>query len=105
MTKTIHFPKEIKLTHKGVTKQEKNVENILNHVTAYDKEAHAMLIAMAKVVDQHGSKFAAEVTKNSKEIQGGLKMSDLVTASVTAGMGIPDNAAIRLRTAMNKAKR
>ena len=83
-------------------KQAKNVGNILNHVTAHDKDAQAMLIA--KVVDQHGSKFAAEVTKNSKEIQGGLKMSALETASVTAGMGIPDNAAIKLRTAMNKAK-
>ena len=49
-------------------------------------------------------KFEAEVTKSSKEIQGGLKMSALETASVTAGMGIPDNAAIKLRTAMNKAK-
>ena len=95
------FSKKIKLTHEGVIKQAKNVGNILNHVTAHDKEAQAMLIA--KVVDQHGSKFAAEVTKNSKEIQGGLKMTDLETASVTAGMGIPDNAAIILRTAMNKA--
>ena len=96
------FSKKIKLTHEGVIKQAKNVGNILNHVTAHDKEAQAMLIA--KLVDQHGSKFAAEVTKNSKEIQGGLKMTDLETASVTAGMGIPDNAAIKLRTAMNKAK-
>ena len=95
-------PKKIKLTHEGMSKQAKNVRNILNHVTAHDTEAQAMLIA--KVVDQHGSKFAAEVTKNSKEIQGGLKMSPLETASVTAGMGIPDNAAIKLRTAMNKAK-
>ena len=94
--------KKVKLTHEGITKQAKNVGNILNHVTAHDKEAQAMLIA--KVVDQHGSGFAAEVTKNSREIQGGLKLSAFETASVTAGMGIPDNAAIKLRTAMNKAK-
>ena len=57
--------KKIKLTHEGVIKQAKNVGNILNHVTAHNKEAQAMLIA--KVVDQHGSKFAAEVTKIQKK--------------------------------------
>ena len=56
------FSKKIKLTHEVVIKQAKNVGNIHNHVTAHEKEAQAMLIA--KVVDQHGSKFAAEVTKN-----------------------------------------
>ena len=59
---------------------------------------------IAKMVDQNGPEFASEVTRNSIEIQGGLKMSPFETASVTAGMGIPDNAAIKLRTAMNKTK-
>ena len=91
-----------KITHKGMSKQAQNVGNILNHVTAHNKETQAMLIA--KMVDQNGPEFASEVTRNSIEIQGGLKMSPFETASVTAGMGIPDNAAIKLRTAMNKTK-
>ena len=44
---------------------------------------------IAKMVDQNGPEFASEVTRNSIEIQGGLKMSPFETASVTAGMGIP----------------
>ena len=64
-----------KITHKGMNKQAQNVGNILNHVTAHNKETQAMLIA--KMVDQNGPEFATEVTRNSLEIQGGLKMSPL----------------------------
>ena len=42
--------------------------------------------------------------KKTKEIQGGLKMSAFETASMTAGLGIPDNAANKIRSAMNKTK-
>ena len=38
------------------------------------------------------------------KIQGGLKMSAFETASMTAGLGIPDNAANKIRSAMNKTK-
>ena len=42
--------------------------------------------------------------KNSREIQGQLKLTPYDTASMTAGMAITDSAAIKMRTAMNKRK-
>ena len=41
-----------------MTKQAKFFGNILNHVTAHDKDTQAMLVA--KVVDHNGPEFAAE---------------------------------------------
>ena len=38
-------------------------------------------MTFAKMVDQNGPEFASEVTRNSLEIQGGLKMSPFETAS------------------------
>ena len=77
-----------------------NVNNILEHVSAHDKETQAIIVA--KVVDQNGKDFANEVTKNSREIQNDLKMTPFETASMLAGAGLPDNGGIKLRTAMNK---
>ena len=94
-------PKGKKLTQKGFNKQARNATNILRHVTANDKESQAVLIA--NMVDQQGPGFAAEVKKNKKKT-GRLKMSAFETASMTAGLGIPDNAAIKIRSAMNKNK-
>ena len=48
-----------------MTKQAKKLENILNHVTAHDKDTQAMLVA--KVVDHNGPEFAAEVTKKNQK--------------------------------------
>ena len=86
-------PKKMKLSNDGMVKQVKNLGNILNHVTAHDKESQAMLIA--KMVDRNGPDFAKKVTENSKEIQGGLKLTTEETASITAGLGLPDRAAKR----------
>ena len=57
----------MKLSNDGMVKQVRNIENILNHVTAHDRECQAMLIA--KMVDRNGPDFDKEkVTENSKEI-------------------------------------
>ena len=55
-------------------------------------------------MDKNGSEFASDVLKNSKEIQSGLKLSPFETASMTAAMGIPDNAAVKMRLSMNNSK-
>ena len=78
------------------------MNNILEHVSAHDKGTQAIIVA--KVVDQNGTDFANEVTKNSREIQNDLKMTPFETASMLAGAGLPDNGGIKLRTAMNKTK-
>ena len=95
-------PKKMKLSNEGMVKQARNIGNILNHVTAHDKESQAMLIA--KMVDKNGPDFAKTVTENSKEIQEGLKLTTEETASITAGLGLPDRAAKKFRTGMNKSK-
>ena len=64
--------------------------------------AQAMIVA--KVVDKNGPELASEVLNNSKEIQGQLKLTQFDTASMTAGMGITDSAAKKMRSAMNKRK-
>ena len=68
------------------------MNNILEHVSAHDKETQAIIVA--KVVDQNGKDFANEVTKNSREIQNDLKMTPFETASMLAGAGLPDNGGI-----------
>ena len=92
--------KRQKLSKNGLKKRAGVVANILKHVGSHDTATQAMIVA--KVVDKNGPEFASEVTKNSKEIQSGLKMSPYETASMTAG--ITDSAANKLRTAMNKKK-
>ena len=84
----------MKLSNEGMVKQARNIGNILNHVTAHDKESQAMLIA--KMVDKNGPDFAKTVTENSKEIQEGLKLTTEETASITAGLGLPDRAAKKI---------
>ena len=94
--------KKHKMSSRGLRYHATNVNNILEHVSAHDKETQAVLVA--KVVDQNGPEFAKDVLKNSKEIQNDLKMTPFETASMQAGLGIPDNGGIKMRTAMNKAK-
>ena len=65
--------KRVKMSSRGLRYHAINVNNILKHVSAHDKEAQAIIVA--KVVDQNGKQFAKEVTKNSKEIQNDLKMT------------------------------
>ena len=79
-------PKSKILTQKGFNKQARNVTNVLRHVTANDKESQAVLIA--KMVDQQGPGFAAEVTKKIKRNPGGTIISTFETASKTAGLGM-----------------
>ena len=90
------------MSSRGLRYHATNVNNILEHVSAHDKETQAIIVA--KVVDQNGKDFANEVTKNSREIQNDLKMTPFETASMLAGAGLPDNGGIKLRTAMNKTK-
>ena len=58
--------KKHKMSSRGLRYHATNVNNILGHVSAHDKETTAVLVA--KVVDQNGPEFAKEVLKNSKEI-------------------------------------
>ena len=95
-------PKKPKMSSRGLRYHATNVNNILGHVSAHDKVTQAVLVA--KLVDQNGPEFAKDVLKNSKEIQNDLKMTPFETASMQAGLGIPDNGGIKMRTAMNKAK-
>ena len=74
----------------------------MKHVSSHNTSTQAMIVA--KVVDQQGLTFASQVTKHSREIQAGLKLNSYDTASLTAGMGITDSSAIKMRTAMNKKK-
>ena len=94
--------KKHKMSSRGLRYHATNVNNILGHVSAHDKETQAVLVA--KLVDQNGPEFAKEVLKNSKEIQNDLKMTPFETASMQAGAGMPDNGGKAIRTAMNKAK-
>ena len=90
------------LSDNGLQKRAQKINNILKHISSHDTRTQAMIVAI--VVDQNGSEYASEVVKNSREIQGQLKLTPYDTASMTAGMGITDSAAIKMRTAMNKRK-
>ena len=71
--------KRVKMSSRGLRYHATNVNNILEHVSAHDKETQAIIVA--KVVDQNGKDFANEVTKNSKQIQNDLDRTDLVIIS------------------------
>ena len=51
---------------------------------------------IAKMVDRNGPDFAKKVTENSKKNQGDLKLTTEETASITAGLGLPDRAAKKI---------
>ena len=52
-------------------KMKNHIGNILNHVTAHDKESQAMLIA--KMVDRNGPEFAKKITGKIPRIYGDLR--------------------------------
>ena len=61
----------MKLSNDGMVKQVRNIENILNHVTAHENESQAML--KAKMVDRNGPDF--DIKEKSQKIQKKSKVA------------------------------
>ena len=77
-------------------KRAKKISDILDHTTEKDKDAKASL--MAKIIDQEGAEFGANIEK----IPTKLKLNPVQTSNLMTGTRTPEYVLRQARTAFNK---
>ena len=82
-------------------KRAKKNSDILDHTTEKDKDAKASM--MAKIIDQEGAEFGANIEKNSKVMpETKLKLNPVQTSNLMTGTRTPEYVWRQARTAFNK---